>query len=603
MADYMFEKFKDARSEIRILTVLPGSTKDPVSCTLESASLDSLPVYEALSYTWGNNDTKNPIQIDGKRFIAFGNAQDALVELRDAISPRRIWIDAICINQEDLEEKQHQILLMKAVYEKASRVVIWFPRPRGNADLAVDLLNELNEQHDAGTHTVQSMQGIHRTRMRSSEWTALRDFLHHPWWRRVWTFQEVVVGRNVVIQYGRHMIPWKRMHILGDDNSMLYSMFIKEPGEGEDFGVGHPDGCSAIPIIQWLRDLLEAGERCSLLDLLPQCWFRQATNIRDCIYGLCALASDVDSLGIIPDYSKSVEDVLTDAVNKILLKYGTFELFCKAGCGFDRNFPGLPSYVPDWTNIPAAQPLYWHFYEGPQTVPLAERGINLHEDGQLQLKIYEIDYIEHISTKLHSTAGEDEYKQLISWFDAAEKLAITHARDPYTMTIPQSTSIPLFEAFWRTTIADSANTSNRTRPLPDTYHGYLRWKYTLSHHSGISATSLFEDIEQYSDRYRDPMDDTLAKMVDWYNTVLVTSWDRAFCVTRGGMVGLVPGGARPGDLVCLIPGGAVPFVMRMRASVNECELVGESYFHGVGAIEGVKQLRGEGKEPSVVFLV
>jgi hypothetical protein len=601
MSDYIFETFKDARTEIRILTIQPGSADDPLTCSLETASLESLPTYEALSYTWGDNATKTPININGKRFLAFGNAHDALFELRDPESSRSIWIDAICINQQDLEEKQHQILLMKVVYERASQVVVWLSKPRSDADLAVALLTELGEQHDSGTHTVQSMQSIHRPRMRSPEWTALRDFLHHSWWRRVWTFQEVVVGRKVVVQFGRHTIPWERLRILGDDNSMLYSMFIKAPGEGLDTGVGQPDGCSAIPTIQWLRDVLEAGERCSLLDLLPQCWFRQATNIRDCIFGLCALASDVQSLGIVPNYSASVEEVLTEAVKKLLLHYGTFELFCKAGCGFERKLPDLPSYVPDWTNIPTAQPLYWHFYNGPQTVTAEERGISLHSDGRLQLQMYELDSIEHITRPLTGTGGKNESAQLVTWFDAAEKMAVTHSKDPYIMTIPPRPSIPLFEAFWRTTIADSTN--DRTRPSPDAYHGYLRWKYALSLQCGIAPTSVFEDIEQYAEQYRNPMDNTLAKMVDWFNTMLITSWNRAFCVTRNGMVGLVPGGALSGDLVCLLPGGAVPYVMRPRVSGGECELVGESYFHGVGAIEGVKQLRNEERQPSVVLLV
>lgn len=563
-----------------------------------------MPDYEALSYTWGDNTSKTSLCIDGKGFVAFGNAYDALIELRKPTAGRRIWIDAICINQDDIKEKQHQILLMKLVYEKATQVVVWLSRPRSDADLAVALLDELHIQQDDGTATIQDVLSIHRPRMRNPEWTALRDFLHHPWWRRVWCFQEAIAGADIVFQFGRHTIPWERLHLLGDDNKLLYGMFIKESGEGLDFGVGQPDGCSAIPIIQWLRDVIERGEKPSLLDLLLQCWFRKATNSRDYIYGLCALSSDIESLDIHPNYALLVEEVFTDAVTKILLKYGTLELFCKAGCGFDRKLSNLPSYVPDWTNIPGAQPLFWHFYEGAQTIAPKNRAISLHQSGTLQTKIYKLSTIEQVSKPLIGAGEGNESIQILSWLDKAENMAFMGARDQYPMTAPSGPSITLFNAFWRTTIANSSG--NRTEAPEDWCQGYLRYKWTLSVQCGISPKSLFSDLEQYEDQYRDPMDHTMARMADWYNAMLITSWERAFCVTSNGMLGLVPPKAAPGDLVCLIPGGAVPYVMRPKrssGSQEEYELVGESYFHGVTAISAMEEFRSNGQEPYTVFLV
>ena len=142
MVDFEYETFADARSEIRLLTIFPGSVDDPLSCELNTFRLSSLPPYEAISYTWGDNAAETPMQINGKRFVAPGNAYEGLVELRDPVSPRRIWIDAIYINQTDLTEKQHQILLMRDVYERAEEVVVWLPRPRGEPDLVVGLLDE-----------------------------------------------------------------------------------------------------------------------------------------------------------------------------------------------------------------------------------------------------------------------------------------------------------------------------------------------------------------------------------------------------------------------------------------------------------------------------
>ncbi|KAF2116789.1 heterokaryon incompatibility protein-domain-containing protein [Lophiotrema nucula] len=602
MADFSFNAFTDPRSEIRILTIHPGGGDDPISCELRTFSLTELPNYEALSYTWGDNTSQKSIEINSKRFITFSNAYEGLLELRDPASPRAIWIDAICINQKDLEEKEHQILLMKVVYEKASRVIVWFPRSRGSEDLAVGLLYELRAQLAEETNSVQNMQQIHAPRLRSPEWIALRDFLDHPWWSRIWTLQEVVVGHEVVIQFGAHVIPWDHLTIL--DNSLLYGLFLKRPGESLYSKQGQPYGCGAITTIQWMRGVLAAGQMFSLLDLLPQCWWRSAINTRDCIFGLFALASDIQTLEISPNYVAPVEEVLTTAVQKLLLRYGTLELFCKAGLGYDRKLTELPSYVPDWTNIPMAQALYWHYYDGPQDLAPEERGISLHSNGQLLLKLFCLDSIANVTEPLTATGDKGTSKVLVSWFDAAEELAASGPQDPYPVKAPSGPSVSLFEAFWRTTTADSG--PNRSRAPEDMFHGYLRYKYEHSRQCGLKPTCLFEDIEKYQEQYDDGMDRTRGIMTDWYNIMLMTSCARAFCITRNGMIGLVPPGALPGDMVCLLPGGAVPYVMRLKKqseSRNEVQLVGESYFHGVTALDALTEYQKEGKEPRSMFLI
>ncbi|KAJ4295439.1 hypothetical protein N0V90_007451 [Kalmusia sp. IMI 367209] len=605
MSDFNFEPFQDARSEFRLLTIYPGSPREPLTCELNIFSVASLPDYEALSYTWGDNDVYNTIQINNKNFVTFRNAHNALFELRDPFAYRVIWIDAICINQRDLEEKRHQILLMKIIYENASRVIVWFSQPRGNADLALGLLNELHVQLAEGTHNVQSMLDIHYPRLRLPEWIAIRDFLDHPWWSRIWTLQEAVVGREIVIQFGRHTIPWEKVLILGDNNTLLNGMFFKEPGEAMHSSASQPSGCSAIPIIQWIRSNLEAGRSFLLLELLLQCWWREATDSRDCIYALSALSSDIHSLGLRVDYTAPVEEVLKNVVNKILLEYGTLELFSKAGCGFRRNLTGLPSYVPDWSDMQVtAQPLYWHFYKGPRTVPPDERGVSLHRNGRLQMRLFYLDSIKEVSEPLCKTKAADGDDQVLSWFDAAERMAAAGVQDLYPMTTPSLPSVSLFEAFWRTMTAN--RTIQRVQCPQDWYHGYLRYKHTLSRQCGSVPASIFKNLEDYEDQYDDPMHCTAATMMDWFYMMLVTSWERSFCVTHGGMIGLVPPGALPGDRVCLLLGGSVPFVMRPKAisgSIQELELVGESYFHGVMAIDGLKAFQNDGKEADTVFLV
>ncbi|KAL1594578.1 hypothetical protein SLS60_010339 [Paraconiothyrium brasiliense] len=204
MSTYEFEPFFDAGSEIRLLTILPGSTKDPVACKLEIHQLDSPPSFEALSYTWGDNNAQNPIDIDGHCFIVHGNAYQALLELRNSEAPRTLWIDAVCIDQEDEDEKASQVPLMKSIYGKAERVVVWFPPPRGRGKTILGLLREL---HLWGLETATSMiEDKDWHRLKAYDWLALRDFLVHPWWSRVWTLQEVILAREIVFQVDKHTI-------------------------------------------------------------------------------------------------------------------------------------------------------------------------------------------------------------------------------------------------------------------------------------------------------------------------------------------------------------------------------------------------------------
>ncbi|KAH7360040.1 heterokaryon incompatibility protein-domain-containing protein, partial [Pyrenochaeta sp. MPI-SDFR-AT-0127] len=140
MGNSIYKPLRDPQREIRLLQLLPGYGAIPIQCILLHVNLDYAPKYEAISYTWGDPNVKNQIWIDGKSFDTMGNSRNALHELRLRHVSRVIWLDAICINQEDLTEKSSQVLLMRNIYEKASEVVIWLSPPRVDPDLAADFI-------------------------------------------------------------------------------------------------------------------------------------------------------------------------------------------------------------------------------------------------------------------------------------------------------------------------------------------------------------------------------------------------------------------------------------------------------------------------------
>ncbi|KAK0640610.1 heterokaryon incompatibility, partial [Cercophora newfieldiana] len=92
--------------------------------------------YEALSYTWGSPVHKCPITINNRPCLIWGNLYTALLALRYEDKPRHLWIDAICINQDDIAEKNLHIPQMHLVYQRAASVTVWLGPPFEDSDVA-----------------------------------------------------------------------------------------------------------------------------------------------------------------------------------------------------------------------------------------------------------------------------------------------------------------------------------------------------------------------------------------------------------------------------------------------------------------------------------
>jgi hypothetical protein len=115
------------------VTIIPGNGNDNINLSIQHRHLDHHePTYEALSYTWGILETLKRIYINHFLFEVTPNLFDALYRLRLPNRRRTLWIDAICINQEDNVEKSTQLPLMRGIYPNASSVVVWI----GQADAA-----------------------------------------------------------------------------------------------------------------------------------------------------------------------------------------------------------------------------------------------------------------------------------------------------------------------------------------------------------------------------------------------------------------------------------------------------------------------------------
>lgn len=139
---------------------------------------DESHLYEALSYVWGDPGHRCSILINDREMSITENLQAALVHLRNHFLDRVLWVDAVCINQQDLSEKGEQVQLMAEIYSKASRVIVWLGDAQENSDQALEEIRLAA----AGALTDPTIS--------ESTEQAVLALLRRPWFERIWVMAD-----------------------------------------------------------------------------------------------------------------------------------------------------------------------------------------------------------------------------------------------------------------------------------------------------------------------------------------------------------------------------------------------------------------------------
>ena len=140
---------------IRLLQLHPGKQDTDIELSIiPNIPLNQTPDYHALSYTWGDENITQPIKVDGSPLRVTSNLAVCLLHLRQDISPGEVlllWIDGICINQNDHEEKNRQILLMRRIYQRSVCTIVWLGPEEDDTREGLSLMNRWREHRDGGT--------------------------------------------------------------------------------------------------------------------------------------------------------------------------------------------------------------------------------------------------------------------------------------------------------------------------------------------------------------------------------------------------------------------------------------------------------------------
>lgn len=203
-------------NRIRILDLLPcesGSDESLIQCELRIVALSDRPEFDALSYCWGTtNDNSQHIMISDTYKEITVNLHAALRRLRVRDRKRQLWVDQLCIDQANIDEKIHQVRMMSQIYSACRRCIIWFGDLKdgstelAEASAAVELIDYLANKHaklpwDPTTENFQkAARGIHSM---SPE--------YHSWWQRIWTYQEAILPPRKSIFWGPLVVSWESL--------------------------------------------------------------------------------------------------------------------------------------------------------------------------------------------------------------------------------------------------------------------------------------------------------------------------------------------------------------------------------------------------------
>lgn len=597
----------DPRIEVRLLKVHRRLPLSRLSAEVVPCQLQHAPSYFAISYVWSHGPQDiQPILLNGSKLYVRRNVYDILDRCSSFFWPQYVWIDSICIDQTNDNEKTYQVRKMKEIYSRAETVLVCLGK--GPGWLAFYLIRELNNVRSLyGEGSVPGYIDDFFQRRRTDPFLyarirALESLLVHPWFERVWVVQEVVVSKKVMICFGTQSIWWQEFYDMLQgiiSGRTVASLGGQSSKEFTPVAVSRYLGISSLTLLFAYRIQYHGLGPDKISRVLRLFGEREAKMPIDKVFALLGIAKSYDTdLTRFVDYDLKTEENVLFNLAVFLLDNGEItDVFDLAGIGRSRRNPNLPSWAVDWTVIRAGLPLNSNF--APKTMRYSaatqknlklakgpsQREITL--KGQLLDTICAILPIQDLSVSGAMTAPSmDSLPATVrSYLDDAIQLATLYSMDPYPFLPPQR----LKDAVWRTLIGDK---SRHARPAPAFYENSMRTVFEfMVKLEDASAPYSFDDV--FRKGFKDKIASRLnhSKMQAFFQAhkefqdidCLFDSGKGQspyqFCVTAKGFIGMVPSLTQIGDIVCLIHGLEVPYVLRSFGT--RYKLVGDSYIHGI----------------------
>ena len=348
-----------AQGEIRLLKLLPSLQQDNLKqCYLYHANLIDLPTYDALSYLWGEGGT-GTIQLDGKRVTIRSNLADFLEswQYQSEDAAHDLWIDSLCIDQSNIEEREHQVMHMRRIFQQSRELIIWMGQLTPSINLGLELLQKVatwtqNAQTKNSSPRSQELLAIMQTSENDSPrtWDAIHSVVRNPWWTRAWTVQEACLPRTARLMFGRHSFLFSNLETVMLSIQMIQTHLDTDPVLGKRFrSLRDTHEWTTAEVRCLARAKYQRGHQFTLLELLAMISSQKTMVVHDRIYAFLGLlpAGSVQSL-FRPNYSATFEDVCIETAYCIIGAYKTLDILAyRSSCGPTKR--KLPSWVPDFS--------------------------------------------------------------------------------------------------------------------------------------------------------------------------------------------------------------------------------------------------------------
>ncbi|KAI0449282.1 heterokaryon incompatibility protein-domain-containing protein [Xylaria acuta] len=618
----LFSSNDNSSFPFRILRLLPGTADSPLAGEIRHAHLDDSshpPVYEALSYCWGDATEVDRIAIGFAYLPLTSSLRAALFQLRSPDVERDIWVDALCINQSDVDERSREVRLMHLIYSNAFQVLIWLdepalkPRywdPQAAFQLATHLCSLRQDQPDISIHKLGTWRKVY-TRAKCKVGSrgypdALRLLFTRPWFERMWVVQEAICAKAAVVICGQHMLDFKTLMSgveYGRRSGLFYIYRQRKLLLPLHIGPS-PTQISAAMAMYTLT--IQPSLEDDLLSFLRRFHGSKSSDPRDKLFALYGISSldrmrlldqDFKAMEILPDYRTEPRALFIQTAKGILERTQNLDLLLipRLRNPESNRVKDLPSWVPDWSAIDAdtealcytAPPHYSASGDSSSAPQFSGPGQSL-----VTLSGYVFDHVVDIGAR-----SVDSSLPILNQPDSAKSAVGSLAL----------LTIWVFEWIdWEFSSNGATGTYMNGEDMVDVY-----WALVMALRS--QQTAWYLDGVPSQDIHTGSFSNWLGRQLDrcprvrsthfpfvYYSVIFATLYARGLrrfsqyddqlirtitvIRTAQGCIGLAPATVRPGDLVILCKGGKKPLIVR--ASYNEPNqkrftLVGDAYLHGI----------------------
>ena len=574
---------------------------------MESFLEEKTDQYEALSYVWGDMKARVPIKV-GSAMLQIGlNLRHALLAIRLPDASRTIWADALCINQEDLDERKNQVAIMRKLYRNASQTLVWLGNRIGQTKGAfADVQRLFDEAQDWRINPHKRVEP--RTGATFKE-LLLRThidtvFAKNPWWRRIWTAQEILLAKRASLWSGQYRIDWDTF--LG---AIAHGAALGLLGDFPMLGVVSQSRSFEIDDTLALRSTrafpTPADE---MLFLLINTRHRLATDPRDKIFAILGLVrGDMSTLGIQADYRATTGDVFRHTTMTLLVNSGNLNALGLIFPDDNSAVHELPSWVPNFGSVGAGPtPMMEDSKHNLRSTHASKHLITrLHwEDGGTTLVIdgHSEGTITHLGrarllemeTNTYMTTDDDNS----SWLD--DLLNVKEQLDDFLGFFADIIALSVIYLEWEELAANLKPTNPglgagdsmlifcltlcagtlAPEGLIQTYEMFKTWVSKLEPLRRLRERKVDEGTRTY--RILSLVGYIRSTWSDYgeFISYLTHTYGRKIGATSMGYLCLLPKKAEVGDKLVILKGGRVPVVLRPRDD-GSMQFIGEAYVDGI----------------------